>query len=90
MLDDFQKVKEGVTVNEVFKGSDHIVTNERQLSMKFTCFYKLWSYPFDTQRCKIGLAIDGIASLSMKKFINFNIKLSFLLICYMDPDFIFS
>ena len=78
MLDDFQKVKEGVTANEVFKGSDHTMTNEKQLSMKFTCFYKLWSYPFDTQRCKIGLAIEGIASLSMRKFICFNINLFFL------------
>ena len=66
MSEDFRIVKDGVTTNEVYDGSEHILTNEKQLAMKFTCFYKLDSYPFDTQMCKIEMAIDGIARLSMR------------------------
>ena len=64
--EDFQEVKEGVTTNKIYDGSEHILMMEKQLAMKFTCFYKLGLYPFDTQRCKINMAIDGIARLSMR------------------------
>jgi hypothetical protein len=73
MLDAFEKVKEGVTITEVYEGSEHTITNEKQLSMQFTCFYKLGLYPFDTQSCRIGLGIGGIARLSMRKKTDFKI-----------------
>ena len=57
--------KNGLVAEQIFSGWHNTIVNEKYQTMTFTCTYSLDNYPFDRQDCKIGLAIAGLARLSM-------------------------
>ena len=63
--DKIETKKNGVVIDEIFSGYQNALVNEKHQTMKLSCSFALKSYPFDTQKCKIRMAIDGLARLSM-------------------------
>ena len=64
--DAFLEVVDGIYTNKLYRGDGHSLRYEKKLTMKFSCFYKLYYYPFDTQTCTIGIMLEGIGFLSMR------------------------
>ena len=57
--------KVGIVRDDIFSGGYNSIVNEKHQTMKLSCSYALKLYPFDTQKCKIRMAIDGLARLSL-------------------------
>ena len=64
--DQLQNRSRGMVRDQVFLGSDHTLENKKHLTTKLTCNFALEQYPFDTQKCYIGIALQGPAGLSME------------------------
>ena len=56
----------GIVRDHIYDGSEHTLKEEYSQTLKLTCSFNLGDYPFDSQSCKIGVALQGIASISMK------------------------
>ena len=56
----------GIVRDHVYDGSEHLLKEEYSQTLKLVCSFNLGDYPFDSQTCMIGVALQGPASLSMK------------------------
>ena len=41
--------------NSLFKGSENIISYQKQVSVKWICHYNMRLYPFDTQKCTMEM-----------------------------------
>ena len=56
----------GIVRDHIYDGSEHLLREEYSQTLKLACSFDLEQYPFDSQKCRIGVALEGPASLSMK------------------------
>ena len=60
----------GLVRDYIYEGSEHILREEYRQTAKLFCTFNLADYPFDRQTCRMGLALVGPASISMKLVAN--------------------
>ena len=56
----------GIVRDQIYDGSEHLLKEEFSQTLKLACSFNLGGYPFDSQTCMIGVALEGPARLSMK------------------------
>ena len=56
----------GIVRDHIYDGAEHLLKEEFSQTLMLTCSFDLGRYPFGSQRCNIGVALQGPAKLSMK------------------------
>ena len=53
------------TNSRLFKGSENVLSYERQYAVNWMCVYHMQWYPFDTQKCTMEI-LSGLSSLTLR------------------------